>query len=152
MSDRLSTRLGWRALPLAAVVVGGVALTLAGFARLVAPYLAVDYDARLEVGMVVGQVLFQWVVLARRTWSDRFEYALVVLAVSAFGSVLLWPLLVAARHAVVTPSVAAAYFFAVVAVMFASHAWLLKRARLPRVLSATWVLYRLGLLVLLVKR
>lgn len=147
---RLSS-FGWKLVPLAPIVVVGIAATLARFARIIHPYLAIDYDLRFELGMVVGQILFQWVVLAKKSWADRLECAVVLLAVSALGAALLWPLL--AYHAVsaVTPRVAVGYFFAVVGVMFVAHWRLVVRARLPVHLCLTWVVYRLLLLAIVVR-
>lgn len=147
MRGRLSLR-WWLLLP---VALGVVASTLARFATLVAPYLAIDYDMRVEFGMVVGQVLFQWAVLWRRSWADRLDYAVLVLGISSLGAVLLWPLLAWHAQRPVAPLEAVAYFFAVVGIMFVTHAWLLKRFGLPAHLSVTWVIYRLFLLLVLVR-
>jgi len=128
-----------------------IATTLAAFARIIQPYLAIHYDLRFELGMVIGQVLFQWCVMWRRTWSERAHYALILIAISGLGAALLWPLLLFHHFAPVTPLAAVAYFFGVVAVMFLAHLWLVHRARLPLLLCATWVVYRLFLLAIIVK-
>lgn len=130
----------------------GVALTLARFARLVMPYLAVDYDVKVELGMVTGQVLFQWLFLGRASWEARFSYAWVLLAVSSVGAALLWPLLAWAHvFEVPSPLVAFAYFCAVVLVMFGAHLRLVGQHGFPGRLCATWIGYRLLLLLVLVK-
>jgi hypothetical protein len=138
---------GWKtalALPLAALVV---AETLTAFAAIIRDHLAIHYDRWFELGMVAGQVVFQWAVLWRRTWSDRLDYAVILVFVSSLGAALLWPLLLWHRVAPVRPLVAVTYFFAVVAVMFAVHVRLVKQAALPLVLCATWVVYRLLILL-----
>ncbi len=140
---------GLKAIALFVLAVVVIAKTLAAFAVLVRGYLAVHYDWKLELGLVVGQVLFQWMVLLRRTWQERFSYAWVVIAVSSLGAALLWPLLVLAKFA--SPLAAVGYFFCVVAVMFAVHARLVGRHGLPWWLSGTWVVYRAILLVVLVR-
>lgn len=143
---------GWPtalALPLAVVVT---ARTLARFALLIADHLAIQYDLWFEIGMVVGQVLFQWAVLWRRGWPARLDYAVIVVFVSSLGAALLWPLLAWHAHAPVGVPVAVAYFFAVVPVMFAVHARLVARAGLPLVLCATWVAYRLLILAVVLRR
>jgi hypothetical protein len=61
--------------------------------------------------MVVGQVLFQWCILWRRSWRERLDYALI-LFVSGLGSVLLWPLLLLNHVAKASHFVAVGYFFA----------------------------------------
>lgn len=132
--------------------IGVIAATLAAFARIIQPYLAIHYDLRFELGMVIGQVVFQWCVLWRRPWNDRLGYALIVIGISGLGAVLLWPLLLFHHHAPVTPLAAVGYFFAVVGVMFLGHLELVRRAKLPFLLCATWVVYRLLLLLVIVKR
>jgi hypothetical protein len=126
-----------------------IAKTLAAFAAIIQGYLAVHYDYRLEIGMVTGQVLFQWAFLWRRPREEKYSYAWILIAVSALGAALLWPLLLVAPEA--TPLVAIAYFFGVVAVMFVVHWVLVVRHALPKWLCATWVLYRLFLLAVLVR-
>lgn len=143
---------GWKtglALPLATLVV---ARTLADFAAIVRDHLAIDYDLRFELGMVVGQVLFQWAVLWRRAWADRLDYAVILVFVSSLGAVLLWPLLLWHARAPVRPLAAVAYFFAVVAVMFVVHLRLVKQAALPLLLCVTWVVYRLLILAVILPR
>jgi len=128
-----------------------IARTLAAFARIIQPYLAVRYSVWLEVGMVVGQVLFQWLVMARRSWPERLRYSGLVLGVSGLGAVLLWPLLLLNIFAPVTVPTAVGCFFAVVALMFVVHWLFVGYMKLPRILCATWVLYRLFLLAVLVR-
>ncbi len=126
-----------------------IAKTLAAFAAIIETYLAVHYDYRLEIGMVTGQVLFQWALLRQKPREDKLSYAWILIAVSALGAILLWPLLVFVPGA--TPLAAIAYFFGVVGIMFAVHWVLVSRYALPSWLCATWVLYRLLLLVVLVR-
>ena len=133
------------------LVVAFVAATLARFVTLIRPYLAVEYDVRVECAMVTGQVLFQWLVLWTRTWAVRLEYGLLVLGVSTLGAALLLPLLAYGATTPVSAGQATGYFFAVVGVMFVAHARLLQRLELPSHLTATWVLYRLFLLGVLVR-
>lgn len=129
-----------------------IAKTLAAFAGIIQPYLAIHYDLRFELGMVIGQVLFQWCVLWRRPWGERLDYALILVGVSGLGAALLWPLLLWNHLAPLTPLAAVAYFFAVVGVMFLAHWKMVQRAGLPLILCATWVVYRLFLLLAVVKR
>ena len=134
------------------VAIALIARTLAAFAVIVQPYLAFQYDMRVELGMVIGQVLFQWAVLWRRPWRAKLDYALILLGVSGLGAALLWPLLLRHQFSPVMPIAALIYFSLVVGVMFVVHWQLVKRAALPLVLCGTWVVYRLILLVVLVKR
>jgi hypothetical protein len=99
--------------------------------------------------MVTGQILFQWAFLWRWPREDKLSYAWILIAVSALGAVLLWPQLLFAPGA--SPIVATAYFFGVVGIMFVVHWLLVSRYALPKWLCATWVLYRLFLLAVLVR-
>jgi hypothetical protein len=141
---------GVSAVLLLVALIAVIAETLAGFATRIEPYLSVHYDVRLELVLVSGQVLFQWCFLFRRPWEERFSYAFLVIAVSTLGAVLLWPLLLFVPTTV--PRLAnVAWFFAVVAVMFAAHYGLVVRHHLPKRLCLTWVVYRLFILVFVVR-
>ena len=144
---------GWRPAIAAPFAIAIVAKTLAAFAHILQPYLAITYDLWFELGMVLGQIVFQWCVLWRASWNDRLFYASILVAVSSLGAVLLWPLL-AWHHFVrpVTPLAAVTVFAVVVGLIFVAHWRLVVRARLPTLLCATWVVYRLLILVVAVKR
>lgn len=137
------------AVPLAVLLV---AESLAGFAHIVEPYLSIHYDFWFELGMVLGQIAFQWCVLWRHAWRARVDYALLLVLVSGLGAALLLPLLAWHHRAPVPPLVGTGYFMAVVAVMFAVHWFMVKAMRLPALLCATWVAYRLLILVVVVRR
>lgn len=143
---------GWKALVAIPVAVLLVAKSLAGFAQIVQPYLAIHYDFWFELGMVLGQVAFQWCVLWRRPWRAKLDYAFLLVLVSGLGAALLLPLLGWHRHAPVAPLVGTGYFMAVVAVMFAVHWFMVKAMRLPALLCATWVVYRLLILLVALRR
>ncbi len=133
-------------LPFAVLFVGK---TLAAFAAIIQAHLSIHYDVWFEIGMVVGQVLFQWLFMLRRTWKERLDYALILFFVSTLGAILLWPLLLWNRSSV---PIALGWFFTVVGIMFAAHWVLVARRRLPKLLCATWVLYRVLILLVIVKR
>jgi hypothetical protein len=137
------------ALPFAIVFI---AKTLATFAAIIQSHLRIEYDLWFELGMVIGQVLFQWAVLFRASWRERIRYAFVLIAVSLLGATLLWPMLAYhLRVAALSPLSATVWFFGVVGVMFAVHWWLVKREKLPVKLCATWVVYRLLILAYVLK-
>jgi hypothetical protein len=133
---------GWLGLPLFALSVFVIARTLAAFAAIIHDHLRVHYDYRLELCLVTGQVLFQWLWMWKHTWSARLSYGWILIAVSSAGAVMLWPMLALG----LSPLPATIWFFGVVLVMFILHACLVVRTRLPTWLCATWVLYRLFLL------
>ncbi len=148
--------LGWKVVPLLPFATIGIALSLAGFASIIRGYLRIHYDVWFELGMVTGQIAFQWLALTwpwRRPWKARLDYALILFAVSGLGALLLVPLIFTEHHhpTVITPLVATIYFFAVVLVMFVVHYRLVIRANLPKGLCVTWVLYRLLILGFVMK-
>jgi len=140
---------GVTALIVLPLVLALVARSLGTFAAIIQPYLAVRYDWRFELGMVTGQVLFQWAFLWRRSWERRLSYAWILLAVSGLGGLLLLP--VGALATSLTPATATLGFFAIVGFMFVVHWVLVARHGLPKWLCATWVLYRLLMLTVLVR-
>lgn len=127
------------------------ARTLASFAHIIQPYLRFTYGAWLEAAMVLCQVLFQWAIMARRSWPERLRYAGLALGVSVLGAVLLWPILLLHSFAPVTMKTAIGCFFGVVSLMFVVHWLFVGYLKMPRILCATWVVYRLILLVILVR-
>jgi hypothetical protein len=148
MRDNPSPRWLWLAVPFAVLLV---AKSLSLFAAIIAGYLRIHYDFWFEVGMVIGQVLFQWLMLGRRGWTARSEYALLVISVSTLGAALLIPLL-AWNHVVpVHPGTATAYFFGVVFIMFLCHRRLVRWRQLPTYLSFTWIAYRIPILLYVVR-
>jgi hypothetical protein len=129
-----------------AFCAGISAYALSSFAKMVQGYLAVQYEYRTELLMVVGQVGFQWLFMRQSSWAERRTYAILALSVSMIGSVLLLPLIAIHHLSAVAPVFATAWFFGVVAVIFCIHHVLLVRGKLPSRLTLTWVLYRLLLL------
>ena len=136
-------------IPYLLLCVGISGFALGTFAKLVQEHLAVEYSYQTEATMVLGQVLFQWLFMAKSSWSERISYATLALTVSMVGSILLFPLLAYAEFVDVSSLTATTYFAAVVLVIFSIHHWLIKINRLPRILTSTWVLYRLLLLTYL---
>ena len=135
----------------AAVAIIITALVLSRFAVIIQPVLAIQYSWLFELGMVIGQVLFQWCFLARQPFRVKWSYALQVLGVSLMGAIMLIPL-VTLHHFYAVPIWAAViYFFGVVGIMFGVHRLRVKALTLPWYICWTWVLYRCLLLVFIVK-
>ena len=126
--------------------VGVSAFALGSFVHLVQEFLAVRYSYVHESVMVLGQVGFQWLFMSSSKWGNKIRYMFIALSVSMIGSVLLIPLLVWHGMYPVSPQGATVYFFGVVAIIFSIHHLLIVRNGLPRILSSTWIVYRLLLL------
>ncbi len=127
--------------------IGISAYSLGSFAQLVQRYLAVPYDYKTEGLMVAAQVGFQWLFMARSNWGERVRYLFIALTVSMVGSLMLLPLLIYSSLSTISAMSATAYFFIVVGIIFVIHHRLIASNSLPKILSCTWVLYRLLLLL-----
>jgi hypothetical protein len=126
--------------------VGVSAYSLGAFVQIIQSYVSINYSYQTEGIMVIAQVGFQWLFMMRRSWKERVRYMYVALTVSMIGSVMLLPLLLIHSLMGVSGVIAIGYFFVVVGIIFAIHHRLIIRSALPKVLSVTWVLYRLLLL------
>jgi hypothetical protein len=123
------------------------AFALSSFASVIQEYLSVEYSFGTELFMVMGQVAFQWLFMFSESWTARKDYMVVALSVSMVGSLMLLPLILFHSMNGISPSLAVTYFFAVVAAIFVIHFHLIKKLLLPKVLTITWVVYRLFLLI-----
>lgn len=127
--------------------VGVSAYALGSFVEIVQAYVAIDYDYKTEGIVVVAQVGFQWLFMTRSTWKERVRYMYVALTVSMIGSLMLVPLLALHSFAGTSTVFAVGYFFLVVGLIFLIHHRLIMKNALPTILSGTWVLYRMLLLI-----
>lgn len=123
------------------------AYALSSFAKIIQSYLAVEYSFTTELVLVMGQVPFQWLFIWKRPWKDKVNYMTIALGVSGFGSLLLFPLLVLEYFLVIDPIYATSYFFFVVGVIFVIHCLLIFIQGLPKILTISWVIYRILILV-----
>lgn len=130
--------------------IGISSFALSSFAKIIQEYLAIQYDYSSEALMVMGQVGFQWLFMAKCSWLERKVYALIAITVSMIGSLLLLPLIAYNQIFTVSALEATAYFFVVVGIIFVVHHLFLTRQKLPIFLTFTWVGYRLLLLIYVV--
>lgn len=130
--------LGW------CIVISGFALS--SFAQIVQRFLSVEYSLVKEMSIVLLQVPFQWLFMAKSTREEKLQYLLIALTVSMVGSVMLLPLIGYHRLYGVSELFALLVFGFVVGAIFLLHSLLIARHSLPRRLAFTWVLYRLLLL------
>lgn len=135
-------RAGWMIVSIALI-----AYSLSRYAELLQPYLRIRYGIWFETGMAVGQILFQSFFIWRTPLATKMDYAVILVGVSLFGSALLWPVLLVGA----SPSFAGLYFMGVAGVMFVVHWGLVHRRGLPTRLCFTWMIYRLLILVFVVR-
>lgn len=132
-------------------IVSVTTFALSNFSRIVAIYLSISYNWLFELGMVVGQILFQWMFLFKYSFPTKLTYAYHLLTVSFIGSLLLLPLLLVHQLYPISTIIALGYFFSVVIFMFINHRGRVIQLRLPKFICYTWVLYRLLILLYIIK-
>ncbi len=127
------------------------ALVLTNYSALLVQYIGATSLGR-EFLICAGQMLFQGLLLmvAKQHKVSIFEYLGNMMTVSLLGALLLCPMLVLNLITEKIPPIFnMAYFFMVVGFMLFDH---VKRDGLimaPKWLSATWVLYRILVLILI---
>jgi len=111
-------------------------------------------NAYREYFICAGQIAFQGLAVALLTRSRRstisslpWDYLGNMMTISLAGSLLLLPAL--AAHSILSPTLAALYFLFVAGCMLLEHIRRTKLLGLPWVLSASWVTYRMVLLLLI---
>ena len=97
------------------------AASLNQFAKLIQHLINIKYDWRFELFMVVGQLVFQFPFIFRKTTEQKWDYYYNMLIVSMMGSILLLPLIVFNHFYLLNSTLNILYFFAVVLFMFFEH-------------------------------
>lgn len=121
--------------------------TLNEFAKLIQHLINIQYDWKFELCMVVGQLVFQFPFIFRRTSAEKMNYYFDMLMVSMIGSLLLLPLFLFNHFYPIDSLLSICYFFAVVLFMFFEHKKRVRKLDLPSYISYTWVLYRFLILI-----
>ncbi|UZR94853.1 hypothetical protein [Chondrinema litorale] len=103
----------------------------------------------LEIVVCVGQIIWQYVAVKafRKKNNEALEYLGNMSTVSLIGGLLLSPVLIIQSFVVLPVLVLVGYFFVVVSLMLLEHIRRCKLKKFPTLLSASWVLYRMGVLV-----
>lgn len=100
-----------------------------------------------EIAIVAGQVLFQTLFIANKDWRTVVNYAGNLLTISLFGALLLIPMLIASHYFQIHAFTAATYMMLVICIMFIEHFRRVDLLQLPKLLCATWVAYRVLLIM-----
>lgn len=127
------------------------ALILNQYAQLIQHLITIKYDWRFELFMVIGMLFFQYPFIYKKGWSLKLDYYFNMVLVSFFGAILLIPLLVLNHYSNYNDTFNVIYFFAVVLVMFFDHKRRVAKLNLPVLISYTWVLYRIIILIFILK-
>jgi hypothetical protein len=122
-------------------------IILVQYSRLVVPLVPVS-DFYREFLVCGGQILFQGTIVAI-TMRDRWIYYLGnVMTISLVGALALMPMLLL-RVVITSNWVYIGYFMIVVGCMFFEHVRRVRILELPWFISASWVLYRFLVLVII---
>ena len=127
------------------------AFILSQYATLIQHLLSIKYNWLFELFMVVGMIVFQYLFIYKKDWEMKLNYFLKMLLVSLFGSILLWPLLLANEYAIISDVINIGYFFTVVLAMFFTHKNIVTKMQLPFYLSYTYILYRFIILLFIIQ-
>lgn len=128
------------------ISIGITTITLSNFSLLIQSVLSIPYDWKIELCIVVGQLLFQLPFIWKKSRFNIIRYYYMMLLISLLGSVLLWPIIGLNIYHPQPLYVNIIYFFTVVSIMFLAHMQTVKKLHLPNYLCYTWVLYRLLIL------
>ncbi len=127
------------------------ALTLNQYAQLIQHLIAIRYNWQFELFMVTGMLFFQYPFIYKQTWTLKLDYYYNMLLVSLTGAVLLFPLLILNYYSDHRDTFNIIYFFTVVLLMFFDHKRRVAKLNLPTIISYTWVLYRIIILIFILK-
>lgn len=128
------------------ISIGITTITLSNFSILIQSVLSIPYDWKIELCIVVGQLLFQLPFIWKKSSFEIIRYHYTMLLISLLGSVMLCPIICINIYFPQPLLVNLIYFFTVVGIMFLTHIYRVKKLHLPHYLCYTWVLYRLLLL------
>ncbi len=128
------------------------ALTLNQYAQLIQHLITIKYNWRFELCMVTGMLFFQYPFLYKNNWNLKLDYYFNMLLVSLIGSLLLLPLLILNHFSNYSDTFNLLYFFTVVLIMFFDHKRRVTKLNLPSLISYTWVLYRIIILIFILNK
>jgi predicted DCC family thiol-disulfide oxidoreductase YuxK len=124
-----------------------VGFILTAYARLLTGFVPIGNSYR-EYFICGGQIIFQGIVISIYASAKRWEYLGNMMTISFAGSLLLTPMLFLPH---LMPVIYPLYFMAVAGLMFLEHIRRTKLLHLGWLLTITWVLYRIAVLVLILK-
>ena len=128
-------------------VVSGILTT---YARLLTGFVPAGNNYR-EYLICGGQIIFQGLIISIYTPVKRWEYLGNLMTISFAGALLLIPIIITANLAHTLPIIYPIYFMVVAGLMFLEHIRRAKLLNLGWLLTASWVIYRLLVLLLILK-
>ncbi|WP_299608533.1 hypothetical protein [uncultured Aquimarina sp.] len=113
------------------------------------PELITNDKLSIEIVMCAGQLIWQGGIIMLCIKRKIHTYLYHMITVSLLGSLVLIPLLFLYQVALISVEIKVLLFLIVVSLMIIEHARRVKKLKLPSYLTATWVLYRLAWLPIL---
>lgn len=103
-----------------------------------------------EIALATGQIVFQLIFLTQKDYKTNLNYIGNLLTVSLMGALILLPVIIANEFITVPQLVNLGWFGLTVLLMVLEHFRRVKILQLPHYLTATWIVYRiLALLIIL---
>ncbi len=96
-----------------------------------------------------GQIFFQGAIATLYARSKVWEYLGNMMTISFAGALLLLPVLFLSKYITIPPVVAVLYFMSVAGLMLLEHIRRTNILKLGWILTATWVLYRILVLLII---
>jgi len=102
-----------------------------------------------EYAICGGQVVFQGIIISFYAPKKRWDYLGNMMTISFAGALLLTPFILLAHFVHIWPVIYPLYFMAVAGLMFLEHIRRTKLMKLGWLLTITWVIYRILILLLI---
>ena len=125
-----------------------VGFILTHYANLLTAFIPLGKAWR-EYAICGGQILFQGIVVNFYAPKKPWDYLGNMMTISFAGALLLTPLILLAHFVHLWPVVYPLYFMAVAGLMFLEHIRRTKLMKLGWLLTITWVIYRILILLLI---
>lgn len=127
-----------------------VGFILTGYAHLLTGLVPLGSSYR-EYLICGGQVLFQGVIISYYASAKRWDYLGNMMTISFAGALLLLPVMLLAKFMALNAIICTICFMGVAGLMFLEHMRRTKLLQLGWLLTITWVVYRLLVLLLIFK-
>ena len=114
------------------------------------PYIPKSNYTR-ELLMASGQIVFQYCFLLNKNREIIINYLGNLMTVSLYGCLLLIPMIIIEQISFINPSVALIWLSATILLIFLEHIRRVRILQLPKHLSFTWIIYRIIVLLLILK-
>lgn len=102
-----------------------------------------------EIILATGQIAFQLVLLTRNNYKKNLNYIGNLLTVSLMGALILLPMIVVNEFIAIPQLVILGWFGMTVVVMVLEHYRRVNLLKLPHYLTATWIVYRILALIII---